>query len=232
MDTHLLPDVCAGEHLCTYTSFTAHSTYREASSLFICFSLKSYCIKSDPHYHRHSFSWLSGVKEPFLLLSSAITISLGGRGNEQCSTLCTFQPPAIVKSTLLQTEWQQGMGWEAGVTCQEHQLSRSCSSIQTSTPPSQLPVATKLKEILHSYHSTLESLTNAFMANQELIFSCQCFGRSSPKSMPQWRTSFQVRRHGWLGLGCCWVTQTPKQCTPALQCCWRISLPLPVTHTL
>lgn len=145
-----------------------------------------------------------------MLLRSAITIRLGGRGNEQRSTLCTFQPPAIVKSTLLQTEWQQGTGWEAGVTCQEHQPSRSCSSIQTSTPPSQLPVATKLKEILHSYHSTLESLTNTFMANQELIFSCQYFGHSSPKSVPQWRTPFQVRRHGWLGLGCFWVTQTPK----------------------
>lgn len=208
MDTQFLPDVCAREHMYVYTSFTVHSTYRKTSSLLNAF-LWSHIALNWTLTITDSFLWL-GVKEPFLLLRSAITIRLGGRGNEQRSTLCTFQPPAIVKSTLLQTEWQQGTGWEAGVTCQEHQPSRSCSLTQTSTPPSQLPVATKLKEILHSYHSTLESLINTFMANQELIFSCQCFGHSSPKSVPQRRTPFQVRRHGWLGLGCFWVTQTPK----------------------
>lgn len=83
----------------------------------------------------------------------------GGRGSELCSTLCTFQPPAIVRSTLLQTEWQQGTEWEAGVTCQEHQSSKSCTLILMSTPPSH-----HLKEILHSYWSTLESLDNAILA--------------------------------------------------------------------
>lgn len=121
--THLLPDACACECLCIYISFTVQSTYRKASSLFKHFT--SCCMKSDPNCHSHSFSQLNGVTEPFLLQTAAITIRLGGRGNEQCSTRCTFQPPAIVKSTLLQTEWQRGTGWEAGVTCQEHQSSSS-----------------------------------------------------------------------------------------------------------
>lgn len=82
------------------------------------------------------------------------------------STRCTFQPPAIVKSTLLQTEWQQGTGWEAGVTCQELPSSKSQFLIQASTPPSQLPLATKMKKgFLHSCCPALESLTNSFMAN-------------------------------------------------------------------
>ena len=112
MDTHLLPDVCACECLCIYICFTVQSTYRKASSLFKYLSSASYGVKSDPHCHSRSFSQLNGVKEPFLVPTAAITIRLGGRGNEQCSTRCTFQPPAIVKSALLQTKWQQGTGWK------------------------------------------------------------------------------------------------------------------------
>lgn len=183
MGTHLLPDACACECLCIYICFTVQSTYRKASSLFKCLSSTLYCMKSDPHCRSRSFSQLNGVEEPLLLPTAAITIRLGGRGNEQCSTHCTFYTPAIVKSTLLQTEWQQGTGWEAGVTCQKHQSSKSQFLLQTSTPPAQLPLATKPNEILHSCCPALHSLTNAFMANQELILSSQHFGRSSAKSL-------------------------------------------------
>jgi len=99
--THLLPDACACECLCMYIRFTVQSTYRKASSLFEHFSSTSYRVKSDPHCHSHGFSQLNGVKEPSFLPTAAITIRLGGRGNEQCSTRCTFQSPAIVRSTLL-----------------------------------------------------------------------------------------------------------------------------------
>lgn len=176
------PEARAWECLCVYIRFTVQSTYRKAFSLFKGFSSTSYFVKSDPRCRSRSFSRLNGVKEPFSLPTAAITIRLGGRGNEQRSTRCTFQPPAIVKSTLLQTEWQQGTGWEAGGTCQEHQSRKSWFLIQTSTPASQLPLTTKLEDVLQSCCSALESLTNAFTANQELIFSCRRFGRSSAKS--------------------------------------------------
>lgn len=137
---HVLASVCVSRHALQYKVLTGRHLLSSA-----CFST-SYSVKSDPDCHSHSFSQLNGVKEPSLLLGTAITIRLGGRGNEQRSTRCTFQPPAIVKSTLLQTEWQQGTGWEAGVTCQEHPSSKSQFLMQTSTRPSQLPLATKMKK--------------------------------------------------------------------------------------
>lgn len=81
--TRLLPDACACECLCIYIHFTVQSAYRKASSLFKYFSSTSYCMKSGPHCH--SFSQLNGVKEPFLLLTAAITIRVGGRGNEHAA---------------------------------------------------------------------------------------------------------------------------------------------------
>lgn len=161
--------MCEHVSVCVYTEALQYKALRERHLLSL-----------------NVFLWLGIALNQILTIKATVSCDLmalkspscwelcnnnqaGGRGNELRSTLCTLQLPAIVRSTLLQTEWQQGTEWEAGVTCQEHQSSKSCSLILMSTPPSHLH---PLKEILHSYWSTLESLDNVFMANQELILSC------------------------------------------------------------